>query len=154
MESWKESIRKRTRQFSKVPFKNAKIGKLICGILYICEGSKYPSTRCLSFANSDPKMIKFFLSILRKCFDVDEKKFRCRIQQRCDQNPNELKKFWSSVTKIPLGQFYKNYADKRTKGKLTAKKDYKGVCSLQYFDTNLQFELQAIGEAVINSQAE
>ena len=80
MESWKGSIRKRTNQFSKMPFENAKIGKLICGILYVCEGSKYPSTRCLSFANSDPKMMKFFLSMLRKYFDVDEKKFRCRVQ--------------------------------------------------------------------------
>ena len=154
LENWKESIQKRTRQFSKMPFKNAKTGKLICGILYVCEGSKYPTTRCLSFANSDPKMIKFFLSMLRKYFNVDEKKFRCRVQQRCDQGSNELKRFWSSVTKIPLSQFYKNYADKRTEGKLTAKKDYKGVCTLQYFDTNLQFELQAIGEAVINGRAE
>jgi len=154
LENWKESIRKRTRQFSKMPFKNAKTGKLTCGILYACEGSKYPSTRCLSFANSDPKMIKFFLTMLREYFDIDEKKFRCRIQQRYDQNSDKLKRFWSSVTRIPLGQFYKNYADKRTEGKLTAKKDYKGVCTLQYFNTNLQFELQAIGEAVINSRAE
>lgn len=93
MESWKESIRKRTNQFSKMPFENAKIGKLICGILYVCEVSKYPSTRCLSFANSDSKMISFFLVMLRKHFHIDEKKFRCRIQQRYDQNPNELKRF-------------------------------------------------------------
>ncbi len=154
LENWKESIRKRTRQFSKMPFKNAKTGKLICGILYVCEGSKYPTTRCLSFANSDPKMTKFFLTMLRKYFDIDEKKFRCRIQQRYDQNSDKLKRFWSKIAKVPLSQFYKNYTDKRTKGKLTAKKDYKGVCNLQYFDTSLQFELQAIGEAVINSQAE
>lgn len=154
IENWKQSIRKEVSHFSKIAFKSAKMGKLICGILYICEGRKYPSARFLGFANSDPKMMKFFISMLRKYFDVDEKKFRCRVQQRCDQNPNELKRFWSRVTKIPLSQFYKNYADKRTEGKLTAKKDYKGVCTLQYFDTNLQFELQAIGEAVINGRAE
>ncbi|MDP2924205.1 MAG: hypothetical protein Q8O30_10885 [Candidatus Omnitrophota bacterium] len=147
---WKNTIRKRVAHFGKIPFENQEIGKLICGMIYLCEGAKYPSTRCLTFSNTDPKMIQFFLTILRSYFKIDEKKFRCRIQYRYDQNPEKLMKFWSWLTKIPLKQFYKAYSDKRTKNKPTTKKGYKGVCGLQYFDTSLQFELQSIGEAVIN----
>lgn len=150
MRAWKESIRKRTHKFSKMPFDNAKIGQLVCGILYICEGGKYPNTRHLHFSNSDYKIINLFLILLRKYFKVDEKNFRCRIQQRYDQNPSELRNFWSRVTKIPLSQFHRNYVDMRTKNKPTARKHYRGVCSLQYFNTKLQFELQSIGQSVID----
>jgi hypothetical protein len=92
--------------------------------------------------------------MLRKCFNIDEKKLRGRIQYRFDQNPEKLIKFWSLITDVPRNQFYKPYCDKRPKNKPTKKQSYKGVCGLQYFDTNLQFELQAIGEAVINYNVE
>lgn len=37
--------------------------------------------------------------------------------------------------------------------KRTQKKDYRGICRIVYYDTSLQFELQAIGEAVIKNGA-
>ncbi len=36
------------------------------GILYICEGAKYPAARQLGFANTDPRMIRFFVLLLRQ----------------------------------------------------------------------------------------
>ena len=147
---WKNTIKKRVAHFGKMPFENQEIAKLICGMIYLCEGAKYPSTKCLTFCNSDPQMIKFFLAMLRKYFNIDDKKLRCRIQQRYDQDSKKLMKFWSELTKIPLKQFYENYSDKRTKNIPTMKKNYKGICRLQYFDSNVQFELQSIGERVIN----
>ena len=142
------------QHFGKLSLRNQEIGKLACGLLYLCEGSKYPSTRCLAFGNSDPAIIKAFLNLLRKYFHIRENKLRCRITPRWDQNIDELQSFWSNITKIPLGKFYKTISDKRTKGKVTAKKDYRGVCVIYYCDTSLQFELQSIGETIIKAIGE
>ncbi len=154
MERWKEKIRKRVKCYNKLSFNDPRVGKLICGLLYLCEGSKYPSTRCLVFGNSDPWIIRCFINLLRKTFNIEEGKLRCRIMHRCDQNLKELNKYWSNVTGIPLHNFYNSKPDSRTKGKSTLKKDYKGICAIHYLSTNLQFELQSIGEIIIKSGAE
>jgi len=48
-EKWKERIRSKVKYFEKLPFKNIEIRKLVCGILYLCEGAKYPASRFLYF---------------------------------------------------------------------------------------------------------
>jgi len=147
-EKWQESAKKRTEKFRTILNKKGNIAKLMCGLLYLCEGAKYPSSKQLIFGNSDPRTIKIFLSLLRENFNIDEKKIRCRIMHRYDQDGKVLNEYWSKLTKIPLPQFYKNYKDKRTKGKITKRKDYKGICAVQYNSTDLQYELQLIGESI------
>ncbi|TAN61558.1 hypothetical protein EPN16_03010 [bacterium] len=149
IERWKEKIRSEVKHFAKLAVKNREIGRLICGLLYLCEGAKYPSTKCLVLGNSNPEIIRCFVNLLRTSFDINENKLRCRIMYRCDQNLTELNKYWSDVTGIPLANFYKSKPDGRTKGKPTLRKDYKGICAIHYLSTDLQFRLQAIGETVI-----
>ncbi len=151
---WKESIKNKVKHFGQLPLENPEIGKLICGLLYLCEGAKYPSTRQLQFINSDPKIIYFFINSLRKYFRVYENKFRVSVIYRYDQNLQQLINFWSNLTKIPRAQFLNSKPDIRTKGKRTLKKDYRGVCKIIYYDTSLQFELQTIGEEIIKNGAE
>ena len=151
IEQWKEGIRNSVKHFENIPLINPDIGKLICGLLYLCEGSKYPSSRAMTFGNSDPKVITAFLNLLRECFHIHEDKLRCRIMPRWDQDIDKLQRFWSKITKIPLRHFYKTKADRRTKGIKTMKKDYMGICALTYCDTSLQFELQATGERIIKT---
>ncbi len=67
---------------------------------------------------------------------------------RCDQNGEDLCRHWSGLTRIPLSKFYKPYRDKRTKGRKTENKDYKGICAIIYLSTDLQYELQSIGESL------
>ena len=153
IEQWKESIRNSVKNFENIPLENPELGKLICGLLYLCEGSKYPSTRCLVFGNSDAGIIRCFTNLLRACFNIKEDKLRCRVLYRYDQNLEELNKYWSDVTKIPLRSFYKSKPDRRTKGKSTLKKGYKGICAVHYLSTELQFQLQSIGEMIIKSGA-
>ena len=153
IEQWKEGVRNSVKHFENISLKNPKLGKLVCGLLYLCEGSKYPSTRCLVFGNSDPWIIRCFINLLRNSFNIDEEKLRCRIMYRYDQNLKELNEYWSNVTRIPLHNFYKSKPDSRTKGKSTLKNDYKGICAVHYLNTNLQFKLQSIGEIIIKSGA-
>lgn len=149
IERWKEKIRGEVKHFGELAVKNREIGKLICGLLYLCEGAKYPSTKCLVFGNSNPQLIRCFANLLRTSFDINESKLRCRVMYRCDQSIEELNKYWSDITGIPLSNFYKSKPDGRTKGKPTLRKDYKGICAIHYLSTDLQFRLQAIGEAII-----
>ncbi len=153
MEKWEEEIRKKARHFEKLPLNNPETGKLICGILYLCEGAKYPASRFLHFGNSDPKLIYFFINLLRRTYNIYEDKLRFSIGYRYDQDFEELKNFWSNLTGIPVSKCLNSKPDMRTKGKLTLKKDYRGICRIVYYDTSLQFELQSIGEAVIKNGA-
>jgi len=146
IEKWKSDIRDKVKHYENFSLTNPEVVRIICGLLYLCEGSKYPSTRCLMFGNTDPAIIRYFLKLFKKSFKIDEEKLRCRVMYRWDQNIQELKKYWSEVTGIPLHHFFKTTPDKRTRGKPTLKNNYKGVCSIQYPSTSLQFELQSIGK--------
>ena len=150
IDQWKAGIRSQVRHLATLPFNNPHVAQLACGLLYICEGAKYPTSRGMSFANTDPRMVKLFLKLLREHFAIDEKKFRVRVMHRWDQDGERLKIFWSEVTAIPLNQFYPSYADRRTQGHPTRKAGYRGICSLQYVSTTLQYLLQAIGENVLD----
>lgn len=153
IEKWKEGIKEKVRRFGEYCSNNPKVGKLICGLLYLCEGAKYPATRGLIFINSDPMVIYYFLNLLRRFFNIKEDKLRCRVMHRWDQDSKRLKRYWSKLTGIPLKHFFNNKPDIRTKGKPTMKVNYKGVCAIQYSDTSLQFTLQSIGEVIIKNGA-
>lgn len=150
IESWKNRIRQKVKHFEKLHLQNPEIGKLACGLLYLCEGAKYPASRYLYLGNSDPKIISFFLNSLRKYYSINEDKLRFAVLYRWDQNYEELKEFWSKITKIPKTKCLNSKPDLRTKGKPTLKNSYKGICRVIYYDTSLQFELQSIGETIIN----
>ena len=153
IKEWKENIKVKVKHFEKLPLENPEVGKLVCGILYLCEGAKYPASRFLHFGNSDCKLIYFFLNLLRKTYNIDEDKLRFSIGYRYDQNYEELKNYWSNLTGIPRSRCLNAKPDMRTKGKPTLRKDYRGVCRIIYYDTSLQFELQSIGEAIIKNGA-
>ena len=150
---WREQIEARVQPFGRLASIDPVIAKLVCGIMYSCEGGKYPSSRQVMFGNTEPRMVRAFVTLLRRCYHIDERKWRVRVMHRWDQDGLALAHYWSTITQIPLAQFYRSYADKRTKGTPTRKRDYKGVCGIQYGNTEIQYELQAIGEAVLNGIA-
>lgn len=121
--------------------------KILLAILYICEGSKRNHS-ALTFGNSDSNIVNLFLKLLRKCYKIDETKFRCTVQCRADQNSNNLEKYWSEITKIPLNKFYKARIDKRSINKKTKKIDYKGVCRIDYFDADIFNNLYVIADII------
>ena len=122
------------------------VSKLLLAMLYLCEGAEYPSTRFLRFGSSHPGMIRLFIVLLRSCFNIDETKIRGELQCRADQDVNKLQKYWSNISEISLNMFYTARIDKRTIGKPTKKKDYKGVFCISYFDVDIQVEIQFLGE--------
>lgn len=86
-----------------------------------------------------------FLKLLEYCFyDYDVNKIRCTVQCRADQNTKELEKYWHTVTHVPKRHFYKTRVDKRTFGKKTLNKNYKGVLRIVYLSSNTQLDLEAL----------
>jgi len=116
---------------------NKKINKLLCSFLYWGEGEKNRNT--VVFVNSDPIMIKCFLNLFRSSFSLDESKFRVLVHVHEYHNDNEIKKYWSEITSIPLEQFSKSYKKPHTGKNL--RKGYKGTISIRYYDYKIALEL-------------
>ena len=127
---------------------NKNVAKLLLAMLYAAEGAKGKNTASLVFGNSDPRIIRIFLMLLRACYQLDERKFRCTVQCRADMHPKTLERFWARVTKIPRQQFYATSIDPRTIGKKSNKPAYKGVCRVQYFSAELFHNLMIIFELI------
>lgn len=92
---------------------------LVAGLaLYWGEGGK--TNRRVELCNSDPKMIKFFISWLCKCFKVKKDELMCciGINQGHIKREFEVRSYWSNVTGVPLDQFRKTSFKKVTNKKV------------------------------------
>jgi len=112
--------------------------ELTLAILYLSEGSK--TTDETSIGSSDPLMLKFFLSCLKKVYNFDTSKIKCELHLRADQNPESVKCFWSKELKLSLNNFKQITIDKRTLGSKTYP-HYKGVCALRCGNVAIQRRL-------------
>lgn len=107
----------------------------IAGVmLYWGEGSKRNNR--VSFANSDPEMIKVFLCFLREICGVSEERLRASLHMYPDHNEEHLIYFWSSVTSIPKSRFWKTFIHVGRKGTYKRKSLY-GTLALSYSDKRL-----------------
>jgi hypothetical protein len=81
---------------------------LVAGVvLYAGEGSKGDGE--VRFVNSDPRMIVFFCSWLRRFFEIDESRLRVHLYLHQGLDLAAATAFWSALTNIPLTQFRKPY---------------------------------------------
>lgn len=128
-----------------MPFMQDRRAKMIAlAMLYLGEGAKWQKSRAPKLASTDPMIIRLYILLLGECYGVTIDTLRCRVQQRADQNSDELIVFWSEVTGIPRTRFYPSYIDKRTVGHKTTKASYHGVCTIMCAGTHIQLELAEI----------
>jgi len=81
---------------------------LVAGVaLYAGEGSKGDGN--VRFANSDPRMIGFFCSWLRRFFEIDESRLRVHLYLHQGLDLAAAIAYWSALTSIPPTQFLKPY---------------------------------------------
>lgn len=133
----KEKRIKKMEEFKKQGI--ASIGKLtsrellIAGLaLYWGEG--YKKGRRLQFCNSDPKMIRFLLLWLQKCFKISNLDIRCRIGINYihAKRENIVKKYWAEITGVTLDQFTRTSFKKVENKKIYANfNDYYGTLSVE-----------------------
>lgn len=116
--------------------------KVILTMLYWGEGYKGSKERpadIVDFTNSDPVMIETFLSVLRKLFVLDEKKFRVQIYCYSNQDLDKIVDFWSGLTDISKTQFIKPYV-KQMKN-VPLKETVYGTVHIRYHDKKLLLEI-------------
>ncbi len=74
---------------------------------YWAEGGK--SSRRLTFANSDPNMIRLFIEWSRRYLDLTTDRFTIGLHLHSGQDESERRTFWSAVTGLPDDQFRKTF---------------------------------------------
>lgn len=111
--------------------------KLLCSILYWAEGEK--SGSAVSFTNSDPAMIKLYLALFRKSFEIDHKKLKAVLHLHPYHNVKKQLIFWSKITGIPIKQIF--VYNKHNSGK-NIRKDYPGCIAIRYFDVKIYKEIE------------
>ena len=127
------------------PLSDIGLQKVILASLYWAEGAKHAKVSGLTFANTDPRMIELFTTLLRWCYLVDVHWFRICLHLHYYHRVEETKDFWSKLTHVPRSQFNKTYLKKRSKTK-RFRKNFKGICFLKYSDSTIRKELLTIAE--------
>lgn len=117
------------------------VALIALSMLCLGEGSKNDD---LYLGNSDPRIIRLFLELIKKCFEFNLEKVRCTVQCRADQDIEELENYWRRVTGIPKRLFYKTRIDKRTIGKKTLYPEYRGVLRVDYMNREVQKTLKVL----------
>ena len=109
--------------------------KLIGIALYWAEGYKGLAWKSVSFTNTDSEMVKLMMRWFRTVCNVDENKFRIRIQCHGMEKVKEAEEYWSKITGIPTSQFIKSYVkiSPTSKKKMGNLVPY-GICNIRIAD--------------------
>mgnify|MGYP001562211398 CR=1 FL=1 len=99
-------IDKARKEIKKLSLKEL---KLIGISLYWAEGGK-TKRGLVRVSNGDPKIIHLMMMFFKKVCDVPKEKFRGHIHIHHHLNIKVAENYWSSVSGIPLNQFYKTYS--------------------------------------------
>ncbi len=126
---------------------NKQMARILCSLIYWCEGGKN-SSNGVRFTNSDPVLIKTFLTLLRENFDIDEDKFRVGLHLHEYHNPKIQLAFWSKASDIKSSQFIRPYLKPHTGKRI--KKDYPGCANIYYYSNDIARQLLATAKVFLN----
>lgn len=134
-------------EVSMYPVNLVSFQKSILAMLYWAEGSKHEKMSGLKFTNTDPKMIILFLSLLRKCYQIDETKFRVYLQLYYYHPIRKTKKYWANIMNLSEIQFRPVIMKKRSEKRIF-RKNFMGICSFYYPSSDIRKEIMATGYAI------
>lgn len=145
-----EADRSAMETFKRISIADPAVLELAAAILYLGEGSKKNIET--SLGSSDPLILRFFIAILRNIYKINDDKMRCELYLRADQDPDQIKRFWSDVLQLPIENFRQVNIDKRTIGTVTYS-DYKGVCNIRCGNVAIQRKLVALSRLFCDAVA-
>ena len=94
-------------------------------MLYWAEGSKDKNS--VQFVNSDPAMVRYFATFLRRCYEVPDDAFRidCNLFADHVERQREIEQFWLDTLELPATclrkstvNVYSKYSQKKRKNRL------------------------------------
>lgn len=121
--------------------------KVICSLLYWCEGGK-ADNRMVQFTNSDPAIIEVFIKLLRNNYQIDNNRFRACLHVHEYHDVNKQIEFWSKITQIPKNQFIKPYLKPNTKKRI--RDNYPGCLQIRYYHADIARQIIMTGKSFIN----
>lgn len=129
---------------------NADTRRLMCALLYWCEGTKIRRRELLAFTNSDPELVTAFLHLLRTGFKINEKRLRLVLHIHEYHDAEEQLQFWSKLTKIPRTQCNKPYLKPHTG--IRSREGYQGCVSVRYLDVDFGRRLEGIAKVFLQKK--
>jgi len=105
-----EEAKKRAQKLLRSPNRDLSI---VIAMLYWGEGTK---KRC-QLINSDGRIIKTYLVVLRDVFHISEKFIKPIMRIYSGMNEKECLDYWSRITKIPKHKFIIRFNDGGTRGR-------------------------------------
>lgn len=115
---------------------------ILAATLYWGEGSK----RDFNLANSDPNLVRLFISCMKK-LGISPDKFALHVRTYEDLDRNKAIRYWTSITKIPKSNVVRVEV---LKGRKNGKLPY-GMCRIRLYKGAYQLKfLTAIREHLIN----
>ena len=118
--------------------------------LYAGEGSK--TDGCISFANSDPRMIHFFCCWLRHFFAVDEARLRVRLYLHAGLDLAAATEFWAGVAGISAEQFHTPYRAEADETRRYNKHEH-GCATVRYGCSRTHRAVMGLVSALLSSSA-
>jgi len=160
-EKYRETMRMKKRVLEQEVYKEEKKemkeisqeSLYIAGLmLYLGEGAKHRDSS-LVLANSDPRLIKFFMKWLTTFLNISVSDMRIQLHLYENMNIEEEKRFWSKYLEMPQKNFYKVSVRKLAKGSFSYKHSHShGTCSLYAFGVaNVRKVMMAI-KALLDTQ--
>ena len=102
----------------------------LCGLaLYWGEGGKTQYSS-LTFANTDPRMIKFILAWFRLSIHYPEDHIKIKLHLYKDMDIGQETRYWMQITKLGVNHFSKPYIKETTLKGLTYKTRGHGTCNV------------------------
>lgn len=141
------SISDRTKnEVDNYQLKDINTAKSMLSMLYWAEGAK--SRGCVNFANTSPELSLLFITLLRRCYAIDESKLRIRLHLHNYHPIAETRNYWSDLLNIPVSQFGKIYIKKRINSGKRSRKNFYGICFIRYHSEDLRYEILEIGRHI------
>lgn len=117
-------------------------------MLYWAEGGK--TQRLVRFSNGDPEMITLMMRFFREVCAVPEPKFRGYIHIHPHLDHRRAEKYWSDVSSIPIGQFFKTYHKTNISSQNKKNSLPYGVFDIYVLDTKLFLTICGWAEGIFD----
>lgn len=128
---------------------NKNSAKVLLALLYWSSGAKYPSSNFVAFSNSDPRLVKTFLYLLRATFKISEPRIKIHLQLYQTQDQKRMTGFWSKLLSIPEKQFYPPTIHRPPKRPI--RPDYSGTCTVRYHSLEILLTIMKLYEELSNT---
>ncbi|MDO8561399.1 MAG: hypothetical protein Q7S05_01070 [bacterium] len=136
---------------ARIDFTDGAIAELALALLYLGEGAK--RSVMTAIGNSDPLILRFFVRMLQRLYQIPPTDMKCELHLRSDQDAKKITRYWSRVLGIPTSNFGKPSFDQRTVGRPTYS-HYKGVCIVRCSRVAIQRKLVYIATTFCSRIAE